>query len=294
MRIERLFRLDLADIQTLIFAGGGNRCWWQAGAVTQWLGHGWRLPPLLVGTSGGAAIATACLTGGTRDALDACERLFGANQRMLDWRALRSLKLRFAHQHIYPAWLSSFINGETFDALRGASSDVLVALTRPARLLGLSGSVAAGTLAYLVDKHIGNRLHPRLPRMLGLRHEFHPLQQCRSLADAQNLLVAAAAAPPFLSAQRVNGKHAIDGGYLDNAPLPAQSAAEGARTLVLLTRHYPKLPTLFRHHGRHYWQPSQRIPVSTWDCTHRATVRDGFALGQQDASESLAAGTLRL
>jgi predicted acylesterase/phospholipase RssA len=151
-----------------------------------------------------------------------------------------------------------------------------------------------GTLAYLVDKHTGNRLHPRLPRLLGLRHEFHPLQQCDSLADARNLLVAAAAAPPFLSAQRVNGNHAIDGGYLDNAPVPAQSAAERAGTLVLLTRHDPKLPTLFRHNERHYWQPSQRIPVSTWDCTPRATVREAFVLGQRDASQSLAAGTLRL
>jgi hypothetical protein len=48
MHIERLSRLDLADVRTLIFAGGGNRCWWQAGAVTQWLERGWQLPAQLV------------------------------------------------------------------------------------------------------------------------------------------------------------------------------------------------------------------------------------------------------
>lgn len=294
MRIESLSRLDLANIRTLIFAGGGNRCWWQAGAVTQWLEHGWQLPQQLVGTSGGAAVATACLTTGAQTALDACVNLFGGNSRMLDWRGLSRFKLRFAHQHIYPAWLSAFINAETFDALRVAPSKLRVAFTRPARMLGLGGSVAAGTLAYLVDKHLWNRLHPRLPRLLGLRHEFHELQQCANLADAQNLLVAAAAAPPFLSSQRITGNHAIDGGYLDNVPIPPQTTIERAGTLVLLTRHYPKLPTLFRSNGRHYWQPSRRIPVSTWDCTSRATVREAFALGQQDAMHSLGERTFQL
>lgn len=294
MRIERLSRLDLAHIRTLVFAGGGNRCWWQAGAVTHWLEHGWQLPPRLVGTSGGAAVATACLTTGAQTALDACVRLFDGNTRMLDWRGLSRFKLRFAHQHIYPTWLSTFINAETFDALREAPSKLRVAFTRPARMLGLGGSVAAGTLAYLLDKHLWNRLHPRLPRLLGLQHEFHELQQCMNLTDAQNLLVAAAAAPPFLSAQRINGSHAIDGGYLDNVPIPPQAMAERARTLVLLTRHYPKLPTLFRSNGRSYWQPSRRIPVSTWDCTSRATVREAFALGQHDAMRSLGERTFQL
>lgn len=290
MRLEHLPRLDLADIRTLIFAGGGNRCWWQAGAVTQWLERGWRLPAQLVGTSAGAAVAAACLTTGAPAALDACERLFNANPRLFEWRDLGRFRLRFAHQHIYPAWLSSFVNAQTFAALRGAPGSLRVALTRPARVLGLGGSVFAGTLAYLVDKHVRNRLHPRLPRLLGLRHEFLELQQCANPEDACNLLVAAAAAPPFLSAQRIGGRHAIDGGYLDNAPLPPQGATEKAATLILLTRHYPKLPTLFRSDGRNYWQPSRRIPVSTWDCTPRATVREAFALGHQDAGCAFDAG----
>ncbi|WP_426701469.1 patatin-like phospholipase family protein [Rhodanobacter sp. Col0626] len=283
MPIERLSRLDLADIQTLIFAGGGNRCWWQAGVVTQWLEQGGRLPARLVGTSAGAAVAAACLTTGAHNALDACVRLFDANPRIFDWRGLRQLKLRFAHQQIYPAWLSAFLDAQTFEAIRNAPSRLQVAITRPARALGLGGSIMAGTLAYLIDKHVWNRLHPRLPRLLGLRHEFLELQKCTDVADARNLLVAAAAAPPFLSAQRIDGRHAIDGGYLDNAPIPPQTSAGKTATLILLTRHHPKLPTLFRSNGRHYWQPSGRIPVSTWDCTPRATVHAAFALGRQDA-----------
>jgi hypothetical protein len=232
-------------------------------------------------------VAAACLTTGAPAALGACESLFNANSRLFDWRGLARFRLHFAHQHIYPAWLSSFVNAQTFATLRGAPSTLRVALTRPARALGLGGSVMAGTLAYLVDKHLGNRLHPRLPQLLGLRHEFLELQQCANPADACNLLVAAAAAPPFLSAQRIDGRHAIDGGYLDNAPIPPQSSAGKAGTLVLLTRHYPKLPTLFHYSERHYWQPSHRIPASTWDCTPRTTVREAFARGRQDALSAL-------
>jgi predicted acylesterase/phospholipase RssA len=295
MHIERLTRLDLAKIQTLIFAGGGNRCWWQAGVLTHWLNQGLQLPLQLVGTSAGAAVAAACLTtDGTQVALDACLRLYNGNARMLDWHGLTRFKPRFAHQHIYPSWLSSFVNAQTFDTLCKVPSKLRVAFTRPARWLGLGGSVVIGTLAYLVDKYSGSRLHPGLPRMLGLHQEFLEPQACTSVAEAQNLLVAAAAAPPFLSAQRIGGAHAIDGGYFDNAPIPPQMDVERNGTLILLTRHYPKLPTLFRCLGRNYLQPSQRVPVSTWDCTMRATVREAFALGQLDATRSMADQTFIL
>lgn len=93
----------------------------------------------------------------------------------------------------------------------------------------------------------------------------------------------AAAAPPFLRAQRIGGRPAIDGGYTDSAPIPLQSDAERSATLVLPTRHYAHLPVLFRWRGRMYWQPSRPVPVSTWDCTIRATVQAAFDLGAQDA-----------
>jgi hypothetical protein len=208
---------------------------------------------------------------------------------MFEWRGWR-----FAHQRIYPAWLASFVNDETFEAVLLAPQQLRVALTRPARALGLGGSVVAGTLAYLVDKYVWNRLHPRLPAMLGLRQEFVDLHQCSTLAEAQTLLTAAAAAPPFLRAQRVAGRHAIDGGYLDSVPVPEQDEAARSTTLVMLTRHHPKLPALFRHQGRYYLQPSRRVPVSTWDCTRRTDIGAAFALGDEDARNGFSGGLLHL
>ncbi|MFC3650995.1 patatin-like phospholipase family protein [Dyella humi] len=292
-KVTEVRQLEFDTIDTLVFAGGGNRCWWQAGALGFLTERGMCLPAQLVGTSAGAAVAASFLVQGTEKARQACLKLYAGNPRIFDWSALTAFKLKFAHQHIYPAWVDAFLNAATFTTLRDASSRLTVGLTRPARWLGMGGSVAAGTLAYLVDKYLWNSIHPRLPAWLGLRQDFMVLNDCPDIDTAQSLLIAAASAPPIMSARPVGGVHAIDGGYTDNAPIPAQSDEERSKTLVMLTRHYPKLPPLFTWQGRTYWQPSQRIPVSTWDCTPKTTVNEAYDLGAQDGACALRSGLLR-
>ena len=255
---------------------------------------GARLPASLVGTSAGAAIAASFLAGSTQTALEACQRFYAANVRLFDWRGLSRLQLNFAHQTVYPAWLAQFVNEDHFKAIQSAPNRLLVAVTRPARALGMAGSVAAGTLAFLVDKNLFHNIHQALPRFLGLKQAFFALQDCTSAQEAQTTLQAAAAAPPFMSGVHLQGEWAFDGGYTDNAPIPAQTASEKAATLVLLTRHYPGKPALFQAHGRTYWQPSRKVPVSTWDCRPGTTVEDAFTLGQDGARRALADGQIQL
>ena len=255
-----LTNFHISGVETLVFAGGGNRCWWQGGAVAHLLQQGWKLPPQLVGTSAGAGVAASCITNGPRAALAACTRLYEANSQLLEWKSVARLQIRFAHQHIYPSWIESFVNSENFAGLQAAPSRLRVALTRPARLLGLAGSIAAGTLAYIVDKHVWNSIHPRLPKLFGLHQDFVDLHECQDSAEAQALLGAAAAAPPFMRSRRIGGSPAFDGGYTDNAPIHPQSAAEKSKTLVLLTRHYPHLPQLFRWADRTIGNPVKGSP----------------------------------
>jgi predicted acylesterase/phospholipase RssA len=286
-RFTTLRQLDLSAINTLVFAGGGNRCWWQGGIMQLWQDKGWPLPKTLIGTSAGAAIAASSLTLGPEHALQACHHLYANNERLFRWKTEQGRWLQFAHQHIYPAWIESFVNESTLAQLQGTSSRLLVAVTQPSRWLGLLGSVAAGTLAYLVNKKISHSIHPQLPKFLGLKQAFYNLGQCHQAQAMQSLLRAAAAAPPFMSPLKLDGSWAFDGGYTDNAPIPAQTQKEKLATLVLLTRHYPKLPALFRWQGRQYWQPSQKVPVSTWDCRPKTTVSEAFSLGLQDAQGML-------
>lgn len=275
--------VDLGSIDTLIMAGGGNRCWWQAGLVQALMQRGWTLPRNITATSAGAAIATSLLTGTTETALVACKKLYSANAQLFDWNALMRLKVKFAHQHIYPAWLNSLIGDGDYTTLQQSKSQLNVAVTQPARWLGLTGSLVTGSVAYLLDKKIAHSIHPKLPRYLGLRQAFFSLNECTTAHEARNLLAAAAAAGPFMKAQKVAERWALDGGYIDNAPLPAQTPAEAKRTLVLLTRHYPDLPQQFTFEQRQYWQPSRKIPVSTWDCRPSTTVDQAYALGFDDA-----------
>lgn len=291
--ITEISVLELGNIRTWVFAGGGNRCWWQAGALQNLIDHGANLPSELAGTSAGAATAAAFLVGRAETAFDACLRLFASNPKIFNWASIPKFRLKFAHQRIYPEWIDAFFNSGTFAALRRSSSRLTVAVTRLNPWLGMGGSVAAGTLAYLIDKHLWNSIHPRIPRLFGLRQDFILLNDCADIKAAQALLIAAASAPPIMSARPVGAGYATDGGYTDNAPIPPQSDEERATTLVLLTRHYPKLPRIFRWMGRTYWQPSQRIPVSTWDCTAKTTVRKAYDLGLGDSSRMLKTGLIR-
>lgn len=281
---QPLMAVDLSSIDTLVMAGGGNRCWWQAGLVQALMQRGWTLPRNITATSAGAAIATSLLTGTTEAALVSCKKLYSANAQLFDWRALIRLKVKFAHQHIYPAWLNSLMGDGDYAALQQSKSRLNVAVTQPARWLGVTGSLITGSVAYLLDKKIAHSIHPKLPRYLGLRQAFLSLNECGSAHEARNLLAAAAAAGPFMKAQKVGAHWALDGGYIDNAPLPAQTAAEAKQTLVLLTRHYPDLPQQFTFEQRQYWQPSCKIPVSTWDCRPSTTVDQAYQLGFDDAS----------
>lgn len=278
---------DFSGIDVLVFAGGGNRCFWQAGVVACFLDQGLPLPATLIGTSAGAAVAAACMTIGPKAALGSCTNLFAENRRMFHWQGLARMKLQFAHQKTYPDWVASIINTDTFPRLKQAKQNLLVAVSRPAKLLGKHCSIVAATLAYIVDKKIAHSIHPRLPRYLGLRQQFYDLQQCTSAYEAQKLLNASAAAPPLTHPVLLEGKWAFDGGYMDNAPVPRQCAEERARTLVLLTRHYPDHSEVFRKDGRVYWQPSRKVPVSTWDCTGKSTVEAAFELGYADAQRRL-------
>jgi len=278
---------EFSELDVLAFAGGGNRCFWQAGVIACLLDKGITLPSTLIGTSAGAAIAAACMTIGPEAALGTCMGLFAENKRMFHWPALARMKLHFAHQQTYPDWIASIVNATTFPQLKQAKQKLLVAVSRPSLLLGKHGSIIAATLAYLLDKKLAHAIHPRLPRYLGLRQQFYDLQRSTSVEAAQGLLNASAAAPPLTHPVRWDGEWAFDGGYTDNAPLPRQSAGEKARTLVLLTRYYPDRPEFFQHKGRAYWQPSQRVPVSTWDCTGKSTVKAAFGLGYADARRSV-------
>jgi predicted acylesterase/phospholipase RssA len=269
---------ELQSFTTLSLAAGGNRCFWQAGMLSilrKEIELGFRR---VAGTSAGAVIGAAYLVNRMEVAVDACEGLFKPNPS--NWYGHSNAW--FAHEIIYPRWVDAIVTSPAFDTLRQSGVSLLAGVAIIPRFMPRSLGVTVGTCGYLMDKFVNKSLHPRWPRWLGFEMIHHSVNDATSRDSAAHMLVCASAAPPLISARTLNNRAALDGGYADNAPRLTPINSDDQH-LVMLTRFYPDRPSRFHHEGRWYLQPSQRVPVSTFDCTHRATVRDAFSLGVKDA-----------
>jgi len=280
--VSRAASRPLSEFGTLTLAGGGNRCWWQAGVLDVWLQSGQLQVYRAAGTSAGAGVITAALCGALHGAIDSCRRAYAENRSI--WRGARDGW--FAHEQIYPAWIRSFLSEAAFMRLRGSGVELHAGVARLPTALPIWAGLTLGTLAYVIDKHGARRLHPRLAIRLGFSIEMLALHEAPDHEAAAHLLVSAAAAPPFMFSRRIDGRVAVDGGFADNAPRLG-ACDRNLGQLLLLTRHDPRLPSLFDCDGRSYLQPSVRVPVSTWDCTSRADIDGAVELGRRDGQAAL-------
>lgn len=266
----------------IVFSGGGNRCWWQAGVVEVLA----QLPcwnaRQLLGASAGAGIATAFATGKIQQSLHAAIARFDVTPRNIEWRDLLKGQRPFMLPRIYPEWITTFLEAPDLSRLRALNLRVQIAITRPIPILPLSLSTMIALTLYATEKYWMKTFHSRLPHKVGLRPEYHDLGNAANLDDARSLLLASAAAVPITPIHRVHGRPALDGGFYDNQPLP-KDRADDEGTLVLLTRHNPKLPTMFSFHNRTYLQPTAPVAAINMDCTSGDNVRKTYEQGRREA-----------
>lgn len=264
----------------VVFAGGGNRCYWQGGfyeAAATRLGLS---PRLVVGASAGAFAAVYSLleTGPATRA-----RVIGAcdpQLRNFDFAAWRQGRPLCSVSPLYTELLHQTIDADAFRRLQHMT-DFRVAVSRLPRGLSPSLGAAIGIGAYQLEKRIFNPVHPRFGRALGFRSEF---VAARSLTDPQQFreaLMASSGVPPFMPVTNVAGRLAFDGGLVDNVPVepiePVETA--GGRTLVLLTRVYKSIPIV---KGRTYVQPSRKIDAGQFDIRNPDGIRSAYELGLKD------------
>jgi len=271
----------------VVFAGGGNRCYWQGGfyeAAAPRLGLA---PKLVVAASAGAFAAAYSLLGSgpqTRQLVyDGC----GPHLKNFDVAAWRRGEALCPVGPLYNELLARTIDGDALAKLN-AITDLQIAVTRLPRGLPPLAGALIGIGAYQLEKHLLHPVHPRLGRALGFRPEF---VSARSLADARDVhavFMASSGVPPFMPVTLVNGTPAFDGGLVDNVPIePLQPIeAAGGRTLVLLTRLYKNIPEVT---GRSYVQQSQKINLSQFDITNPGGIRAAYELGVRDGNAFAAA-----
>jgi predicted acylesterase/phospholipase RssA len=264
-----------------VFAGGGNRCFWQAGfwseaAPSLGLGRSLRR---VAATSAGAAIACVLLAGRLREGLAHFRSAVAANPRnVYPGNVLHGRRI-FPHADMYRRALLAVIDRDALERLH-AGPEVLVPVTRAPRWLGVRAAFAVAGLAEALEHVARPSVHPVLARRLGFAAEYVSVRSCPSPEALADLVLASSCTPPFTPALAHGGRPALDGGIADNVPAAAVEAGDGP-TLVLLTRRFARLPV---HPGRTYVQPSAAVPVSAWDYTAPDAIQAAFDLGRRDGA----------
>lgn len=274
----------------VVLAGGGNRCWWQAGlwdALQPALGI---RPRIIASTSGGSCNAAMIYTRG--DALWTMRRYAQSMARIqgnAQWGNLwRRGEPVFPHYRIHTEVLLDTL-GESFHRLKSAP-EIRIGLSRIPKWLGTHSAVATGLVAYNIDKHLRKALHPTLGRKIGFRREFVTAQSCADVRELVDLLMHSACTPPFTPALHRDGRPVLDGGMVDGVAVDGLDDAPG-KVLVLVTRRYPRPHTFTVASGgqeRLYVQPSEKVPVSSWDFSSAQKLQEAYDLGRRDGDRLLA------
>jgi predicted acylesterase/phospholipase RssA len=261
-----------------VFAGGGNRCFWQAGFWSEAAPALGLAPHRVAATSAGAAIACVLFAGRLPEGLAHFRSAVAANPRNVYPGNVFHGRPVFPHAAMYRQALLALIDPDSLARLH-AGPEVLVPVTRAPRWLGVRTAFVVAGLADALEHAARPSVHPRLARRLGFAAEYVSVRSCPSPEALADLVLASSCTPPFTPALAYGGRPALDGGIADNVPAAAVDSDDGP-TLVLLTRPFARLP---RDPARVYVQPSVPVPVSAWDYTDPAGIQAAFDLGRRDA-----------
>ena len=271
----------------VVFAGGGNRCYWQQGFWEAAAGPLGLAPSLVVGASAGAFQAGVSLLGIGGEVrplvVEGCRDVRGN----IDWRALARGAHAFPVAAAYRALLLAAYDLARLDRL-ASLTDFRIAIAHPPRWLPTGLAIALGIGAYQIEKKLTKPVHPRSGRAMGFVPSFVRLADLPTPEALADTLMASAGVPPIMPRAMIGGRVAVDGGLVDNVPVAPVEPIEalGGRSLVLLTRRYPRLPEV---PGRTYVQPSRPIAIGQFDLTNPEGILAAHALGREDGAAFVAA-----
>ncbi|MCO5121338.1 MAG: patatin-like phospholipase family protein [Burkholderiaceae bacterium] len=274
--------------EQVVFAGGGQRCWWQAGFWDVFTPATGLAPKVVGAVSAGAATACMLLANDSRNGLAYYrETLAGSPRNIYLGNLLRRGKRVFPHEAIYRRALHTLLGGSRFERLRGSGIDIRIACARPPEWMGPRSGVALGLLAYSLERSLVKPLHPGWCRRLGFTRHIGRVADCPDIESLVALILASSCTPPFTSLQYLDGEATLDGGLVDNVPVDVVAADRS--TLVLTSRRYPGRAPIFMLGTRTYVQPSRPIPISRWDYTAPALYEAVYRFGRKDGERAVAA-----
>lgn len=273
---------DLSHIENVVFAGGGNRCFWQAG-LWEVIAEPLNLKPKqFASVSAGSAISCGVIAGQSKECLRVVKATTANNPKNRYLKNVFNADPVFPHERLYRAMVLEIMQGDAFTRLKNGPKNA-VQVARIPRWLGPRSAMVMGLMAYQLEKKIHQPVHPSYGRRLGFHSEFFNANDCNSTTELADLILASSCTPPFTPLMYRNNLPALDGGLVDNVPVHGIPDNSG-ETLILLTRPYPFIPAT---KGRLYLQPSQKVPVSSWDYTNPKGIQDTYDLGRRDGEQLL-------
>ena len=266
-------------INSLVLAGGGNRCLWQTGlwdSVAEPLGL---KPRIVAAASAGACMACSTFSGQNAAGLEVVKAAIAHNHKNFYAGKLLRGKNPLPHYRIYKSILLTLFSAQVLESLKNGP-EIRIVMARPPRWLGPVSAVFLGFLLYELEKQVKAPLHPTYAAGAGFRMLVGKVADCQSPEELTDLILASSCTPPLLPIMHWEGGVALDGGLVDNVPAAAIAPEEGP-TLVLLSRRYDPAK-LKAHPDRIYIQPSEKVPVGKWDYTRPDLMQKSYDLGRRD------------
>jgi predicted acylesterase/phospholipase RssA len=268
---------DRPRFESVVFAGGGSRCFWHAGFWREVQGPLALAPRQIAAVSAAGAIACALNAGIGEEALRLFQAATRANPRNWYPRNILGKDPVFPHARMYRKAVLDLFDPGTLTRVH-AGPDIRMLLGHMPPWLGPRTGFLAAAAAYNFDKRVRRVVHPTTPQAIGFRPEIVSVRACATPEALADLILASSCSPPMTPLLTWKGRYVLDGGVVDNVPVCALDDAPG-ETLVMLTRRYPALPSI---PGRTYVQPSMKIPVSAWDYTNADGLQFAYDLGRRD------------
>lgn len=281
---------SLKDIQfeNIVFAGGGNRCFWQAGFWSVIQPALALTPKRVSAVSAGSAISCSIFAERMNETLAAAKNTMTHNLKNQYWTNIFKGKRVFPHEALYRKMVLDIIDDGALQNL-SKGPEIYIEISRLPKWLGPRSATLVGLSLYQLEKKLHHPVHPTFGRKAGFHAEFIKAQDCKTANDLANAILASSCTPPFTSVQYPGRKPALDGGMVDNVPVEGIEQWEAnysnlTKTLVLLTRPYKDIPT---HSKRVYAQPSEKVPANSWDYTNPDNLQLTYEQGKRDADNFL-------
>ena len=268
--------LDPASFEQVVFSGGGTRCFWHGGFLSEAGGFDAFRPERVCGVSGGALSAAAWISGNDERCKQVMGEIFERNERNIRLDPDNVTP----HQDLYREAVEGTLPDEAIGAVaEGPSFQVL--LGAPPRLFPSRLSAALYGVTYKLEQALTGSPRLKATRRLGLDGILADARQAARDGRLVDLICAAATIPPVFDIPKWEGREVIDGGMLTKAPYPDPD--EG-RTLILMTQPYRNLPD---ERQKLFVAPSTAVEADKIDFTKREKIEQTWEQGREDARDFL-------